>query len=167
MVDAAVDARSLIDDLYLAYTETLDDGELATWPELFTDDGEYHIVAKENRDRGLPLALMRCESKGMIEDRVNAILQLSMYQPRVLRHLVSSLHVRPAPADAAGPSDAGQYDVTANYAVFQTLPDEATTVLSTGRYLDVVSVGRDKARFRRKVCVYDNPLVPNSLVYPL
>lgn len=163
MVGAELDAKPLIEDLYLAYTEILDDGDLRSWPDLFTDDGEYHIVAKENRDRGLPLALMRCESKGMIEDRVNAILQLSMYQPRVLRHLISALHVRPTPPDRGAP----RFDVTANYAVFQTLADEETTVLSTGRYLDVVAIEHDTARFRKKVCVYDNPLVPNSLVYPL
>ena len=48
-----------------------------------------------------------------------------------------------------------------------TLADEETTVLSVGRYLDVVVAEGDSLAFARKICVYDNPLVTNSLVYPL
>ena len=66
----------------------------------------------------LPLALMRCESKAMLTDRVVTIRQTQMFAPRALRHLVSSLQIAPATADGV--------DVQANYAVLQTLVDDET-----------------------------------------
>lgn len=151
--------RLAVEDLYARYAEALDEGDIGRWPELFIEDAEYLIVSRENHQRRLPLALVRCESRAALLDRVQAITSLSFYAPRVLRHLVSGLRVRRR-------TDRG-YDVHANYAVFQTLADEETTVLSVGRYLDVVVAEGDSLAFARKICVYDNPLVTNSLVYPL
>ena len=68
-------------DLFAAYTDVLDEGPLEEWPMCFTEDATYRIVARENHVRGLPLALMLCESRAMMEDRVRAIQELSMYAP--------------------------------------------------------------------------------------
>ena len=170
-VDA--DVRGAVDELYADYVEALDEGPIEAWPQLFTEDGEYLLIAKENHDRGLPIGLMRCESRGMLTDRVRSITQLSLHAPRVLRHVIGPLRVRPAaatagddpapPAGHSGPS----WTVTASYVVFQTLLDADTHVLSSGRYLDLVVADGDRLRLRRKVTVYDNPLVPNSIVFPL
>lgn len=158
------DVRHAVDELYADYVEALDDGPVEAWPELFTEDGEYLLIAKENRDRGLPIGLMRCESRGMLADRVRSITQLSLHAPRVLRHVLGPLRVRPtAPPDG----QAGAWTVTASYVVFQTLLDADTAVLSCGRYLDLLVVDGGRLRFRHKVTVYDNPLVPNSIVFPL
>jgi 3-phenylpropionate/cinnamic acid dioxygenase small subunit len=151
--------RLAVDDLYARYAEVLDENEIEHWPELFTDDAEYLIVARENYEQGLPLALVRCESRAMLADRVQAITSLSFYAPRVLRHLVSGLRITRR--------DGRSFEARANYAVFQTLADEETTVLSVGRYHDVVVAHGDSLAFARKVCIYDNPLITNSLVYPL
>jgi 3-phenylpropionate/cinnamic acid dioxygenase small subunit len=151
--------REAVSELYADYADLLDDGDVERWPELFTVDGEYLLIAKENHDRGLPVALMRCESRGMLADRANAIVRLSTHAPRVLRHVVGPLRIRPRPG--------GGFAVSAGYVVLQTLLDEDTRVLSCGRYLDEVVEDGDRLRFRRKVTVYDNPLVPNSIVYPL
>jgi 3-phenylpropionate/cinnamic acid dioxygenase small subunit len=167
------EVRDAVEDLYAEYVDLLDTGEFERWAELFTDDCLYLVIAKENHDRGLPLGLIRCESRGMLDDRVQAIRRLSMYAPRVVRHLVGNLRVRPFAADRGDAAETttarvvGGFEVSANYAVFQTLHDADTTVLSTGRYVDLV-VPRDGAlAFARKLCVYDNPLVPNSLVQPI
>jgi 3-phenylpropionate/cinnamic acid dioxygenase small subunit len=161
-VDA--DVRHAVDELYADYVEALDEGPIDAWPELFTEDGEYLLIAKENHDRGLPVGLMRCESRGMLTDRVRSITQLSLHAPRVLRHVLGPLRVHPAPVTGGnGPS----WTVTASYVVFQTLLDADTQVLSCGRYLDLVVADGDRLRLRRKVTVYDNPLVPNSIVFPL
>jgi 3-phenylpropionate/cinnamic acid dioxygenase small subunit len=153
--------RDAVADLYDDYIDALDDGPIERWPELFTEDGSYLLIAKENHDRGLPVGLMRCESRGMLVDRVQSITRLSTYAPRVLRHVIGPLRIRPSG------SGEGIVAVSASYVVFQTLVDADTQVLSCGRYLDEVVAGGDGLRFRRKVTVYDNPLVPNSIIYPL
>jgi 3-phenylpropionate/cinnamic acid dioxygenase small subunit len=161
---AAVDPglRTSVDELYADFVEALDDGPLEGWPELFTEDGEYLLVAKENHDRGLPIGLMRCESRGMLRDRVRSITELSLHAPRVLRHVLGPLRLSPAD----GPAGTG-WTVTAAYVVFQTALDAETHILACGRYRDHVVEDGDRLRFRSKVTIYDNPLVPNSIIYPL
>ena len=90
--------RLEVEELYTEYAHVLDNFELEQWPQFFTDDCLYQIVSRENRERGLPLALMRCESKAMLTDRVVTIRQTQMFAPRALRHLVSSLRIAPATA---------------------------------------------------------------------
>jgi salicylate 5-hydroxylase small subunit len=151
--------RDALQDLYADYASILDDGPIEEWPGLFTEDCHYAIVARENHDRGLPLALMRCESRAMLQDRLNAVLQLSVYAPRSLRHVIGPLRIRPR--------DDGSFDVVAAYAVFRTSIDAPSEVFNVGRYVDHVVLTAEGPRFASKLCVYDSVLVPNSLIVPL
>src|SRR4051812_25984757 len=47
-----------IDQLNAAYAAVLDEKRFDEWPAFFLEDGQYKIQARENFDRGLPLALM-------------------------------------------------------------------------------------------------------------
>lgn len=141
-------------DLFAAYADVLDEGPLEEWPTFFVEDATYKIVARENHARGLPLALMLCESRAMMEDRVRAIQELSMYAPRMLRHVVSAVRES---AD----------EVTASYAVFETPPEGDTRVFSTGRYLGRLALDDATVRFAALTVVYDTALIPTSLIYPL
>ena len=150
--------RAEIQDLYDAYAEALDDGELERWPELFTEKSRYEALSRENFERGLPLAAILCESRGMLEDRVAALRKTSMYAPRYARHLTSHIRARP---------ESDGFRVRANYAVLQTRVDALTEILSAGRTIDLVVRDAGRLRFREKRVIFDSVLVPNSLVYPL
>jgi hypothetical protein len=63
------------------------------WPEFFTEDGRYHVQARENFDRQLPLSLMALESKGMMKDRVYGITQTIYHGPYYTRHVVGPVRV--------------------------------------------------------------------------
>jgi anthranilate 1,2-dioxygenase small subunit len=151
--------RFEIEELYAGYVECLDDGELERWPEFFTDACLYKIVPRENFERGLPLALILCESKGMCQDRVEALRRASVYAPRVMRHLVSNIRIRAQEADGIR--------VHANYAVLQTLNDDPTQVFNTGKYIDLVVRDAGQLKFKEKLCVFDSVVVTGSLVYPI
>jgi 3-phenylpropionate/cinnamic acid dioxygenase small subunit len=151
--------RLELDDLNATYAACLDDGPLEQWPELFTDECRYEIIPRENHERGLPLAVMRCESKGMLLDRVAAVRRSSVYAPRALRHLIGGVRIT-AVTDAI-------VRAQANYAVLQTLSDEETTLFNAGRYLDCLVREHGTLKFRERLCVFDSVLVPGSLVYPL
>ena len=155
--DAAL--RFEIEDLYAEYADVLDTEDLERWPELFVEDAFYDVIPRENYERDMPLAIMRCESRAMMQDRVRAIRETLMFEPRYVRHLISSFRI-------AANGD-GEIDVTANYAVLETLPDEMTKVLNAGRYVDMLVREDGKLRFKKKRCVYDSSVVPNSLVYPV
>ena len=143
-------------DLYGEYADALDEDRLDDWLDLFTEDCLYLAIARENSDRGLPLATMRCESRGMLADRVTAIRSTSMYEPRTMRHLVD----RPRRRGGVGA-------VEANFLVVQTLVGEPTTLFCSGRYRDVVIETPPGLRFAEKIAVYDSDVIPTSLVYPL
>lgn len=149
-----------LETLYSRYAEVLDDGPLQEWPSMFTDECLYKVVPRDNFDRDLPLAIIRCESRGMLEDRVRSVEDTMMYEPRYLRHHITNIRVK----NEAN----GIIEAVANYSVIEVLLDELPKVLSVGRYLDKIVRGDDGGlRFAEKLCVYDSVLVPNTIVYPL
>jgi anthranilate 1,2-dioxygenase small subunit len=150
--------RHELEELYADYADALDNGALERWPEFFAEPCLYRIVSKENHDRGLPLSLMRCESLGMLKDRAVASQKLNVYGPRAWRHMLSHLRAR---------EDGDLVAVQANFAVLETLHDQHTRVLVSGRYLDKLARTGAGLRFREKVCVYDSSLIPGSIVVPL
>jgi salicylate 5-hydroxylase small subunit len=102
---------------------------------------------------------MRCESKGMLRDRVFAIRDTMMYEPRYLRHLISGIRV--TAIDSAGMT------VEANYAVFETPLNEPTRVFNVGRYVDRVVRQHGQLKFAEKHCIFDSILVLNSIIMPI
>lgn len=154
-----VTLRLEIEALLADYAAVLDAMALERWPEFFIEQCFYEVIPRENYDRGLPIALMRCESKGMLWDRVTAIRDTMMYEPRYLRHLISGVRV-------TGQSPEG-ITVEANYAVFETPVDAVTHVFNVGRYLDRIVREDGQLKFAEKHCVFDSLLVPNSLIYPI
>jgi anthranilate 1,2-dioxygenase small subunit len=158
----SIDPRELryeVEELYYEYVECLDDDELERWPGFFVEDCLYKIIPRENFERNLPIALMRCESKGMLKDRVTTVRETSVYAPRALRHLLSNIRIKG--------NDNGQLRVQANYAVLETLSDEETHVFNAGRYIDRVVREDGRLKFKEKLCVFDSLLVPGSLIYPI
>ncbi len=157
-IDAALQCE--LENLYSRYGALLDDGPLRDWPDLFAEQCLYLVTPRDNYDRGLPLAIIRCESRGMLTDRIRATQETIMHEPRYLRHQITNVRVLGIAA--------GSIDVTANFTVIEVLPDELPRILSVGRYIDVVQRRSDGAlQFSEKRCVYDSVLVPNTIVYPL
>jgi 3-phenylpropionate/cinnamic acid dioxygenase small subunit len=153
------DLRFEIEDLYTAYANTLDQAKYKEWPEYFVEDALYRIVPRENYVRGLPIAIMHCESKGMIQDRAYAVEELNMVQPRVLRHFISGITIESAETD--------RFNVSANFLVVQTLFEEMTEIVIAGRYVDEIIRQDGRLLFKTRLCVYDSSLIPTSLVAPI
>jgi salicylate 5-hydroxylase small subunit len=154
--------RSAVERLHLAYVDAIDDDRLEEWPGLFTAECSYRIASRENVRRGLPLAVMRCDSRDMLHDRVHAIRTTAFYVNRTVRHLGGMPDVRTAEGGDG-------LAVRASFAVYESLPRAATTLLCVGVYDDVVVEDPDdgELRFRQRHCTYDGDLVVDSIVYPI
>lgn len=148
-----------IQALYTRYADLIDEGPLSEWPALFAENAVYRIVTRENLARGWQLALMSCDSRAAIEDRVYAIEHLSMTIPRRYRHLISGISATPQGGDI--------WNVTANFAVFETIEGQPTTAFAAGRYKDVVVRESNTVKFREKLSICDAASIKNSLVFPL
>ncbi|MDB5889275.1 MAG: salicylate hydroxylase [Polaromonas sp.] len=161
-LDAVLARLSLhheIDRLYAAYAAALDDRRFDDWPLFFTEDGHYKLQARENFERGLPLALIALESRAMMRDRVYGITQTIYHQPYYTRHVVSAARVLS--------SEDGITTAEANYAVFRTRPAGVSEVYNVGRYIDELVRQEGALRFKSRLAVYDSEMVLNSLIYPV
>jgi salicylate 5-hydroxylase small subunit len=145
--------------LYAEYAYAVDSGDWDLWPGFFVDDCRYRLVPRENHERGLPLATLSFESKGMLRDRVYGIRETLFHDPYYQRHVVGVPLVR-----AVGP---GRIESEANYAVFRTKLDGPSTVFNVGRYLDVVVATADGLKFASRTVVFDSEMIPNSIIYPI
>ena len=145
--------------LYADYAAAVDSGDWDLWPEFFVDACSYRLVPRENHERGLPLATLSFESKGMLRDRVYGIRETLFHDPYYQRHVVGAPLVRAAAA--------GRIESEANYAVFRTKLDGPSTVFNVGRYLDVVVATGDGMKFASRTVVFDSEMIPNSIIYPI
>jgi salicylate 5-hydroxylase small subunit len=151
--------RMEVDELNAAYAAALDEKRFDDWPEFFVEDGHYTVQARENFDRGLPLALMALESRGMMKDRVYGITQTIYHAPYYTRHVVSPARVLS--------QQGGLIRAQSNYAVFRTRPGDASEVYNVGRYIDEIVRTPVGLKLASRLCVYDSEMILNSLVYPI
>jgi salicylate 5-hydroxylase small subunit len=148
-----------IDQLNAAYAAALDEKRFDEWPAFFVEDGRYKVQARENFDRGLPLALMALESQGMMKDRVYGVTQTIYHAPYYTRHVVS-------PAQVLA-QEGSLVRAQSHYAVFRTRPGDASEVYNVGRYIDEIVRTEAGLKFASRLCVYDSEMVLNSLIYPI
>ena len=148
-----------IQQLYTDYAAVVDSGQWSLWPEFFTEQCVYKVQPRENHERGFPLATLYLTSKGMLKDRVYGIQETLYHDPYYQRHVVGAPIVRQV--------QDGRIHCEANYAVFRTKYDEASTVFNVGRYLDVIVSTPDGLKFAERQCIYDSEMIPNSLIYPI
>ena len=145
--------------LYADYASTVDAGDWDGWCNFFTDDCTYRLVPRENHERGLLLATLAFESKGMLQDRAYAVRETLFHDPYYQRHVIGPVRVLRADVDAI--------HCEANYAVFRTKLSGLSTVFNVGRYIDLVQRTASGLRFKSRVCVYDSEMIPNSIIYPI
>jgi 3-phenylpropionate/cinnamic acid dioxygenase small subunit len=152
--------RARLDELNQRYADAIDSRRLEDWPAFFTDDGCYSAQSRENSDSGLPLCLLRCEGRAMMEDRVLVIGRVMVFAPRSICHVVSPSRILSTDGDVVC--------ATAAFAVFHTLPHEPTQLLAVGHYRDeVAALDSGAPLFLSRAAIYDSLLIPNSMVYPL
>ena len=150
--------REAIEDLLSDYAETIDSGELERWPGFLTEDGEYQIITRESHDAGLPIGILYCGSRGMMEDRVQALRTANIYEPHTYRHMLGRPRFE---------QQGGELAVRSNFCVFRIAQDGDTVTFATGRYLDRIAHDGSALRFRSRRVVLDSRRVDILLVLPL
>ncbi len=140
--------------LNAAYGDALDRFDLTAWKALFTPDAAYRAQARENFDRGLPLAAIYLDGHGMMTDRITGIEKTLVFAPRFTRHVIGLSTIEGAKARTP-------------FVIVQTVTTGLPEILATGCYHDALAETAAGLRLASRNAVYDNALIPNSLVYPL
>ncbi|HEY2620017.1 MAG TPA: aromatic-ring-hydroxylating dioxygenase subunit beta [Acetobacteraceae bacterium] len=158
-MEVGLELRARLADLYCAYDDALNDGALERWPELFTEACVYKVIPRENVEQGFPVALIYCESRDMLVDRVVALRETALFAPRIARRITSGICLRAIEPDGL--------HLTASFAVFQTMQDQPSELFLCGRCQDRVVDDGGALRFAERLCIYDSTIIPTSLVYPV
>lgn len=158
-LDRDLALRLRVEDFCAEYAHTIDDDRLEDWPGLFTANGIYRVTTRENFDAGLPLAMIYCDGRGMMEDRISALRTANIYEPHVYCHMTSAVRV-------LGRSG-GDIRARANFAVLRTMPEGDMSVFACGRYFDRLVEEDGRVRLRERVVVLDSRQVDTLLVVPL
>jgi 3-phenylpropionate/cinnamic acid dioxygenase small subunit len=148
-----------IERLNSEYAHVLDNERYEEFPELFVEDCLYRVVPRENHLLGLPIAVIHCESRGMIKDRVYAARESTMAEPRTLRHFISNIRILDVVDDAI--------HADANVLIMQTMINRMTEIVLSGFYLDRIVRVNGRFLFKERLCIYDSLLLPTSLIAPV
>jgi 3-phenylpropionate/cinnamic acid dioxygenase small subunit len=159
LIGDAAAVKAAVQDVFDAYMDCLDDERFEEWPGFFLENGVYKIVARENVERDLPLATWSCLSRGMMQDRVVAIRNASVFSPRYMRHVAGGVRILEA--------SAGRCCVGSSFSVFETSQDEMTKVFMVGKYRAQVVITEEGPRFQELLVIYDTSLIPGLLVFPV
>jgi salicylate 5-hydroxylase small subunit len=151
--------------LYQDCAAALDARELNRWPDFFTEEASYRLQSRENFDRGLPLATMAFESRGMLKDRVYGASETIYHDPYHQRHVIGAPRVlQTGEGNAEGPR---WWRCEASYVVIRTRRDALPEILSVGRSIDRIVATPEGMRFAERIVVFDNDLIPNSIIDPI
>ena len=151
--------REAIRAFYDAYFDALDEGRLEEWPDFFVTECRYRIISRENYEAGQGLCIMQGDSKGMLADRVRAILKTQVYAPRYYRRFYSGLRV----VKGAG----GGLEVRQNVLIVQTLLNKPSEILGCGAGYDRLVLNESgELKFADRTLVLDTEMIRNSVIYP-
>ena len=157
-------------DLLTKYIRVVDDPRrIEEWPALFNDDADYIVITRENHERGLPIAVIRDDSKDRIVDRVTIIREFWGAGGRA-----ADRHYNDAwPWHVVGPvwvelNESGDALVGANFAVYQSVQVDVTPrLLAVGEYRGVVEFSIATPKFKSKKVILDTSVLQDVFVYPL
>jgi len=153
-----MELRAIVESLHARYAHAIDDDRLEDWPALFTEDGKYRIATAENEARGLPIPILSAEGRGMLRDRVASLRNANIYEPQRYRHLISSTIIEKV--------NDKKYKSTSNFLVVRIMQDGTALLFASGRYLDLIVVGK-QTLFEERVVVCDSRRFDTLLAIPL
>jgi 3-phenylpropionate/cinnamic acid dioxygenase small subunit len=105
------------------------------------------------------VALVLCDSRAMLEDRIQALRQANKYNIHSDRHIIG------LPRIVAG--QAGDIAVEAPFAVYQTDQEGETRLFATGLYRDRLAQAGEAPLIADKLVLLDTSAVPTLLATPL
>ena len=151
--------RAAVEDFLIDYAHAIDDDDLEAWPGYFTEDGIYQIITREGFEAGLPLGIMYCEGRGMLEDRISALRTANIFEAHTYCHLLGRPSLaRPSPE---------LIQARTNFTVTRTMQDGGGESFAVGKYLDQIVFDGGRPLFRDRRVVIESRRIDILLVIPL
>jgi len=151
--------RFTVEDLIVRSAMQIDRDELEAWVASFEVDGRYIVLPRENRDQGYAIALIKCEKRAILEDRILVLRAASKFNPHVDRHILSRPHFVAQDGDIV--------TTHTNFTIVQSSLEGVSKLFCSGCYEDRIRVGNGVATFVERVALLDTFSVPNLIATPI
>jgi anthranilate 1,2-dioxygenase small subunit len=145
--------------LLAEYGALSDSGKYDEWLDLFAPECAYYVRPRENEESGLPAALIYCDSRKMLEDRIQALRIASKYNLHSDRHIIGLPRF-------VGEVGEGLF-IEAPFAVYQTEQEGDTRLFATGLYRDRLARSGSALKISEKVVLLDSFAIQSLLATPL
>jgi anthranilate 1,2-dioxygenase small subunit len=155
----AQDIHQLIARAQADYVRCIDDGDLAQWPDFFTQTCVYRITTADNYRQGLPGSMIYAASRDMLVDRIASLRNANIYERHGYRHLLGQPYVLNENANEARSET--------SFMVARIMRDGSTSLFATGSYRDVYLVEAGRVKLRERIVVCDSSRIDTLLALPL
>lgn len=145
--------------LLAQYGFLVDAGKYEEWLDLFSSRCSYYVKPRENEELGLPAALIYCDSRDMLEDRIHALRIASKYNIHNDRHIIGLPRIIANGANGV--------TVEAPFAVYQSEQEGDTRLFATGLYRDRLERSGENLKISDKMVLLDSFAIPSLLATPL
>lgn len=160
-LNANVDQQALacIERLMARYCSSIDNGDIASWPDFFTEDCTYRILTRTDFEAGRDFGIWFCSARGMLLDRVSAIQSVNVFEPHVYRHVMG-------PTEIIGTVGA-RIRCETSFMIVRTGYEGTMMIFSAGRYIDQVVIEEERALLHERIVVTDSPRYDTLVALPL
>lgn len=145
--------------LQLNYANCIDDERYEEWPALFTEQGTYKVISRDNHRKGMPFGFIYCDNRRMLRDRILSMRRANIFEPHTYRHLISRTSL------SCGEN--GELLARTSYMVARIMQDGAQELFSTGSYVDRIVEENGELLFKEKLVITDSSCIDVLLVIPL
>jgi 3-phenylpropionate/cinnamic acid dioxygenase small subunit len=153
MNSEATEIRAQLEKLLFRYARLLDECRFPEWVELFSSDGSYIAVTRENfREKGL--LLFKDDGRDALKER--AAFVMGYYQAARFKtlHVVSNLEIESVSGDEA---------ICNSYFVTYRSPwDGPPELYACGEYRDRLVKTDGGWKFRERLVIVDNGTLPQN-----
>lgn len=155
----AFELQYRIERLQAEYAACIDEDRLEEWPGFFAEDCMYQVTTRFNSRRGLPLALIYCDSRRMLVDRIVSLREANIFGEHWYRHLIGNTLVKSIDGDLL--------TVSSNFTVLRTMKDGVAINFAVGTYQDKVRATDTGFEFVERIVVLDTHRIDGELATPI
>ncbi len=148
-----------VHDVLAQYGFLVDSGKYEEWLDLFSPRCSYYVKPRENHELGLAASLIYCDSRAMLEDRIQALRIASKYNIHNDRHIIGLPRIVSNGADGIS--------IEAPFAVYQTEQEGDTRLFATGLYRDRLERSGQELKISEKMVLVDSFAIQSLLATPL
>lgn len=142
-----------------AYARTIDNDDLESWPDFFTEDCLYKITTASNMAKGYEVGVVYANSRGMVKDRISALREANIYEKHTYRHILGMPVI-------LEDNEMGVRTET-GFIVVRIMHDGVTELFASGRYFDLYRREGSGVKIAERVVACDSQRFDTLLAIPL